>query len=573
MQRAQVARWLLAGAALVTVGGCLVVTPLDELPRASSGGHGGNAGRGGSSAGSAPNEGGAGGESAGSAGSAGNSGGTGGKTGNGPCTTNAECVARNSDEPAICRASDHTCVVLATPECPLAYGNAADPNAIVFGAFATLDPAAPEDNSIVWAHRLALEELTGDDVDGLPGVGKTRRPLVMSVCNNADDVIKPGLSHLIDELQVPAVIGTLKPGDLRRAYVDNPTRDVFYLSPVSVTKSVVALEDADHIWNMLGQPSDFAPTYAALLALSEAHVRALQTEEQKKIPLRVALVTTNDAFDSELAGAVTPVIEFNGKSAADNGSSFTSVTIGSKPNFAQLADELAAWGPDIVISTAGDPFLMTNGLQQLLEEDWGGIQPSKTPPFYILSPYDAGNLNELLRRVSARIEIEPKVDHNERYVGVSIASAADNTLQNAYGIALRSKFKNAIVDTANYYDAVYFMAYAMVGANQPTGLTGTGIAAGMQRLMSGDPLNVGPGQISDAFPLLAGDKSTLHLLSTMGPPDFDAKTGVRAVDGGVFCFKRTQNSAQLVPDALRYDRAGNKLTGKPFPCISGFFQP
>ena len=570
MPRLRFSGWLGTCASLAMMGGCLVVTPLDELPQPTSRERGGASGNDGGVTGASPESAGAGGENA-----AGESlGGAGGKGGTGSCTTNAECIERAEDEPAICRPSDHTCVTLATPDCPLVYGNAADPNAIVFGAFATLNPAAPEENSIVWAHRLALEELNSDDVGGLPGPKNVRRPLVMSVCNNAGDVVEPGLSHLIDDLEVPAVIATLKPGDLRRAYEKNVKKDVFYLSPVSVTKMVALEEDAGHIWNFLGQPSDFAPTYAALLTLAETHVRALQSEEQKQVPLRVAMVTTEDAFDAELASAITPVLKFNGKSATDNDGSFTRITIGTKPDFTQLADDLATWGPDIVISAAGDAFLMTNGLQQVLEEDWAVFSGDKPPPFYILSPYDAGNLNALSKRISGRLDREPTVDHNARYVGVSIADAADKSLQNAYAIRLRSKFKNAITDTANYYDAVYFLAYAMAGANQPTRLTGSGIASGMQRLLSGDNLDVGPGHIADAFAVLLDGKKTLHIGSTLGPPNFDPTTGVRPVDGSVFCFGRVQNSAQLVTNALRYDRDAQALVADgPFPCISGFFQP
>lgn len=558
---------LLASVVLATVGGCLVVTPLDELPQNSSSSGGASSGRGGNaSAGSSVlPEGGVGAEPAGGQPA----------SGAGGCKSNAECVAENADEPAICRQRDHACVPLTTPKCPLAYGDAADPNAIVFGAFATLSPVAPEDSSIVWAHRLALGELSGDSVGGLPnGPNGKRRPLVMVVCDNTGDIVGPGLDHLIKEVEVPAIIGTLKPGDLRRAYEDYGEHDVFFMSPVSVTKTVAAGSDQDHIWNLLGQPSDFAPTYAALLTLAEAHVRALQTEPQRQVPLRVALVTTSDAFDAELAAAVAPLLRFNGKSVTDNGSDFTSTNLDDKPNLAQSADEIAAWGPDIVISTASEAFVMTNGVQQFIDDDWVGTAPKDKPlPFYILSPYNAGNLSALVKRVSARIDGEPNVDHQQRFVGVSIASAPDNTLQNAYAIRLRSRFKNAITDTANYYDATYYLAYAMYAADQPNGLTGSGIARGMKRLLSGDSFDVGPSSITDVFVALTEGEGSVHVRSTLGPPDFDAKTGVRAVDGSVFCFDRVGNTARVVPDALRYDRNAKALVGKSFPCISGFFVP
>jgi hypothetical protein len=63
----------------------------------------------------------------------------------------------------------------------------------------------------------------------------------------------------------------------------------------------------------------------------------------------------------------------------------------------------------------------------------------------------------------------------------------------------------------------------------------------------------------------------VHVLSTLGPPDFDPDTGVRAVDGNVLCFERIEKLVVLHKDVLRYDRDLGKLTGT-FPCFSGFFE-
>ncbi len=571
MSRSSNTNWLLLAAAFAPVAGCLVVTPLDDLPsktQSSTTGGSSHGGKGGSS------NGGTGGTDTSSGGS-GATGATAGKppVDDGPCKTNVECMDRNFDEPQRCRPSDNKCIPLATPDCPVVYGNAASPNAVYFGAFATLDPAAPGDNSIAWSHELAIDELSGDLLGGLPGPNKTRRPLVMVLCNNATNV-NLGLEHLIHEVEVPAMVATLQPGDLRRAYEDYGDRDVLYFSPVTISDALSQEDDSDHIWGLLGEPKDFAPSYAALLTLSEAYVRSGQTDEQKKQPLRVALVTTNDAFDQELTQAVTDVLTFNGKSLAANGGDFIPLTIGAKPDFVQLADNLAAEKPDIIISTAGDAFVMTNGLEQRLEEEWEVVAIGKPRPFYILSPYNAGNLQPLLKRLSGRLMRDGNTDVQERYVGVSIASAADNTLQNAYAISLGGKHHGALTDTANYYDATYFLAYAMLGANQPDGLTGTGIAQGLHRLLSGDPLNVGPKGINTAYSALSDDSSTIKLQSTLGPPDFDRKTGVRPVDGSVFCIDReaTTVTVKVKNDVLRYDNQAGKFKGD-LPCISGFFQP
>jgi hypothetical protein len=550
--------------------GCLVVTPLDDLPEAVGGAGPAGSAQGGSSQsgaahGGAPDAGEAGAASAGAPDPGGNQ-----------CETNADCVRKNADEPARCRPSDHTCVTLRDDFCPVVWGDSADPNAIFFGAFATLNPSAPEENPIVWAHELALEELSGNNVGGLlGGPNGTRRPLVMLLCSNAEDV-EPALSHLVDDVEVPAVIATLKPGDLRHGFETHRKRDVFYLSPVAVTQTVAIEPDDDLIWNMLGQPGDLAPTYTALLARDEAFVRAV-----RKLPattdIKVALVTTLDAFDFELGNAVEPVLSFNGHDTtwnleADNYRAFTLDP--DDPQLAAQAQALVEFRPDIVVSTASELFAMPGGLLQQIEMAWGDPTIGGTPeqqqnrPFYILSPYNAGNLGPTEKLIGDFIEGN-EVDANQRFIGVSIAGPENTSLQRAYETRLRKLFEHGYPDSANYYDAIYFLAYAMYGADEPQ-LTGSGIARGMQRLLSGQSFAIGPAAIGDVFNALAVADASVDVQSTLGPPSFDAETGVRRVDGSVFCFSAV-GAVTHVTDVLRYDRAKGTLVGKSFPCFSGFY--
>jgi hypothetical protein len=555
--------------ALGGAAGCLLVTPLDDLPAApSSSSHGGQSAAGSSHGGATSGTNSVDGGSAGE-GAATMIAGTG--DGSGQCSSNAECVKDNADRPARCRPSDHKCVTLINEACPVAYGDASNPNAVYFGAFATLNPNMPEDNSIIWAHELARAELSGKNVGGLPDSSNTRHPLVMIVCNNAGDVVGPGLQHLAEDVQVPAIIATLKPDDLRTAFETNQKKhDIFYLSPVSVTSTVV--EETDHglIWNLLGQPSDMAPTYAELLKLVEKRLR----KDRKLLPtdqLKVALVTTKDAFDSELGDAVAPLLSFNGKSATDNLDNYYPVTLdAADPQLEHGAIDIATYRPDVIISTASELFSMDGGLQEQIEDQWGQPAGNKPRPFYILSPYNAGDLNQIMKRMNDLIEFGAEADPQLRQVGVSIAAARDNTLQNAYALRLKTMFKKAYADTANYYDAVYYLAYAMYAADPGKELTGSGIAQGMQRLLSGNDVNIGPPPIAATFKALSTAGSSVHLVSTLGPPDFNAETGVRPVDGGVLCFGKMGNSVELHTDVLRYDPDKQALTGT-FPCFEQFF--
>jgi hypothetical protein len=551
---------------------CMLVAPLEDPPElgpGASGGTGAESQGGQSGAGDTGNVGGS--SGTGKGGSAGSAGAD--PTG---CASNAECVELGAGEPYRCRPSDRECVALKTSECPLAYGDAQDPNAIFFGVFAPLSADRPDLNSLVWSHLLARDELSGDNVGGLPGgPSGSRRPLVMIVCNNDPSVVEESVRHLADDVQVPALLATLLPGDLRRAFETHRDRDIFFLSPIAATRILVDQDDDDLIWSMLGQPSDLAPAYNELLALVEDYVKSTRTEAATR-HLKVVLVSSTDAFNDELRNYVEPALRFNGNlSAMTNrtNANYLSLTIEPDADLREVALEIAGFEPDIVISVAGEQFSQAAGIAETIELEWGLAVPGKERPYFILSPFNAGNLAPLHNLIEAMawgdLGFDPLA--YRRYVGVSVAGAEDKTLQNSYASRLLPRFEDALTDTGNYYDATYFLAYAMVGAGTAEPLTGPDIARGMRRLLEGQTFDVGPMDISDIFGALENAGTTIELQGTLGPPDFDGESGVRYAVGGVFCFEETGQMATLHVDVLRYNRMLGNFNGE-FPCFSGFFQ-
>ena len=551
---------LLAAAAAMP--GCLLVTPLgDKAERASaSGGHGGSTSAKTGGRGGVANPADAGDETSGSF----------------ACSTNDECIRRlGVDDPFSyrCRPSDHTCTNLKTSECPLAYGEASNANALYIGAFAPLDPSRLQRNSVVWAHRLALEEISPDKVGGIPGgPGGARRPLVMIVCNSDTASVAKGLTHLADDVEVPAVLATLKPEDLQTGFEAHRARNIFYLSPVGTTSAFLS-DRSDHlIWHMLGQPRDLAPVYQGLLNRAEAYARAYRGVGTRK--LRVALVTSKDAFDTDLANFVVQEIRFNGMSAAENRSAGNYVGFTVDPSATGFGLDVVNFRPDIVISTAGRPFTKPGGVLETIETYWQDTHTADAGlvdrPFYILSPINAGDLNGVQQLIDGLMTGGADKIAFQRFIGVSGASAEDKTLQNEYANRLRTKFQDANPDTGNYYDAFYFLAYAMYGAGTNTPLTGSDIASGMQRLLGGPAYNVGPTIVSKVFQALDAN-ATIELDGTLGPPNFDPTTDARIDDGSVFCFENTpQTGLTLRTEVLRYHHDTRVFTGS-FPCFPDFY--
>jgi hypothetical protein len=128
-------------------------------------------------------------------------------------------------------------------------------------------------------------------------------------------------------------------------------------------------------------------------------------------------------------------------------------------------------------------------------------------------------------------------------------------------VHLNNKFEGAYADTANYYDAFYFLSYAAMAAGTDEPLSGLGIARGMKRLLSGPSFDPVPDQIGKVLSALAEPKSTIKLESTLGPPGFDALTGSRPVDASLLCFSRKDADVTLEREVRRFDRDLDDFVG------------
>jgi hypothetical protein len=403
----------------------------------------------------------------------------------------------------------------------------------------------------------------------------------MVVCDNSPERLADAaffnrsLEHLVNQLHVPALIAYLLPDQLKYAFetYGHPQR-TFFLSPIGATQALDAEPDDNLLWHMLGQPSDLAPGYLALSRLLQAYV-----EKTASIgSVKVAAVTSTAAFDSELANAVigpsglletNPV--FNGKSLTENAldQNYRLFTIDpGDPGQSESAvgSSVVSFQPNIVISLADTRFTRgPGGVLPTVETTWGAGAPR---PYYILSPINAGSLPDVQRIISDMLE-ELRPDAYQRFMGIGVAAARDPTLYNAYLSRLFLRFETGVADTENFYDAMYFLAYATYASMRSTGigqpLSGPAIAAGMRDLISGPVVYpVGPADIFSVLHGLAGGPITL--LGTLGPPDFDP-FGARIDTASVFCFDAAGSARSQV---LRYDAATGAFVGT-FSCFPGFF--
>ena len=581
-------------AASLALGGCLLITPLDDFenaPDTSAGmsGSGGSSGDAGAGFGGVPN--GEGGTVDGIAGEGGRQ--TGGESGRiggeagaptagsagaaaSGCRTNSECITAAVGEAARCR-PDGRCVALKSGACPLAYGKFENDNAIYIGAFGPLPEDDPSRLVSIRVMDFAREEFSGNVERGLPGPDGERHPIVMVVCNSSTEaLVLDGMDHLANEVGVPAVLATIQPGHMLSAFDEFEEHEIFYLNPGGATRNVVKLDDDDLVWNLLGQPSDLAPVYAELVRGLETYIRAERAFPDTQ-PLRVAHVTTSDAFNTELSVFVGQELEINGELASDNDMAnyrlFSVLLDDSDPDRTATAigNAVREFQPDLVISTANEAF--TRGALERIELAWRESHGDAPRPYYVLSPFNAGDMDAVKALITAVLGLGPsgiETDPfaNLRFVGIEAAGAVDKSLQRDY----ETRFGAAGIDKGNFYDAFYYLAYAMYAAGPGPDLTGPAIRVGFQRLLAGPSFEVGPRPIPDVFDELEPKNSSIELIGTLGPPDFDLNGGVRIDTGSVFCIERNGDTLNKVVDALRYDRTSREFDGE-FPCFDGFPPP
>jgi hypothetical protein len=556
-----------------------------EAPPDVIGGSSGSGGDGGG-AGSNPSGGSAGENPAGSSGS--NTGGSAGSEPGPECTTNDQCITDHADQPFVCR--EGTCLDLRTNECPFVIGldNLRSESPIIIGAYTFIGEESVTDSAVTANYQLALDEFTTNAPGG--GLQSGRRKIAMVACDGINSsTFAASLDHLVDVVQVPAVIAPLLAPDLVSVFASKGhDSNIFFLSPIDADSSVTRLDDDGLIWNILGSYAQLAPSYVPLLERAETYLRGQAAQSlQPTDPIRVALIddetTAQKDISAELIGTSTPLF-FNGKSAIDPTNTdpanptcgpssdepcpnFLARTIpssGVPGDYTDTIDALNAFQPHVIVSVTG-PAFVTNVLEAL-EVVWPASNPVK--PFYLLGPYHA-SLPEMADAVTSGNSTQCNgvgCPLRSRVLGINFESARDAAVLNSYRTRFATSYSQYPINFENFYDAAWYMLYAIAGAGD-VALTGDAIARGMGRLVKPDPspeYAVGPSAVSDVLFALANlpSSSGIQLDGTMGPPDFDPASGARKTLGSGYCIAL---NGVFMYDVLRYESTGTPTMSGPPP--------
>lgn len=464
------------------------------------------------------------------------------------CKSNSEC---NGTELCL----DAHCIKVTNADCPLVLGeeNLRSENPILFSIFAPIDELDPDNTVDIKNYRMAIDEFAAE----LPGGPAGTHPFAGLVCNSRRTTT--AMPHVVEKVHVPAILAGLATDDLAKSFQNVGKKGgVFFLSPYDADSTLTAIQDDSLIWNILGSSVHLASVYDPLMQRIASHLNAAE-------PLRVALVEGAETFELDLAEAVSASMKIDGVVANANPNF---VRYGVSPTDATLAVQavqqlLTVHRPHVILSAAGDEFLAS--VVPSLEQGWKAVNGTLPFPFYVLS---------MENRLSEKTEELVQASLNDlggRLLGVNYAAAEDPSVKQAYLQRFAKKYpsdKN-FADFENHYDAMYFLLYSFVGAGNVATYSGADVARGMNRLLSGPRIDVGPLGIGSGTAALQIPNTKISLYGALGPPDFDAGTGSRISQGSVWCLEWKGAAALPVmhDDVLRLDATKKTLEGD-FPCFA-----
>ena len=373
------------------------------------------------------------------------------------------------------------------------------------------------------------------------------------------------MDHLIEGLQVPAVVSALNPPELKEMFnTKGLPNNVLFMSPIDADTTLTTLPDNGLLWHMLPEGRDLAPGYVSMVREVEKYLRVQRGLDASE-PIKVALVEARFQFLLDVGSELRDVLVYNGDVSVDDneanghflGLRTDSAAEVARPDVLQATDDLLAFQPDIVISLGTEESL---GLIQDVDARWAPTLGPK--PFYLVSPMVFGQ--------TALVDLEAAKD---RLFGVNFAGAEDPTLYDELQRNLELEYGDipGMDGKENFYDAVYYLMYAIAAAGDQGELGGREIKAGLARVInpsSAQTFPVGPDAVPEALAYLTSPNSEIALEGTLGPPDFNTVTGARRGLPSYFCVE----DGERIQDALRYDRETGAVTGTQ-PCIPDFPVP
>jgi ABC-type branched-subunit amino acid transport system substrate-binding protein len=468
------------------------------------------------------------------------------------CESNQQCMDESGGSPAICRRSDGRCVEMLSEDCVKVFNSEAlaQDDTLVLGLlhpflneFVSSGGPATDGVSMAFDEMEAIRQ-------GVPLVGDNRRTRKLAVvaCHergpDADQVHLRAARHLVEDLEVPAIIGCgFTPITIEVATQVTVPSGVLLLSPLSAGDAITRLDDDGLVWRTVPPVIFEAPAYARLVSELETTVRT-RLASAVTDQLRLTIATKGDAFGRGFREAIRPNLRLNGGELKLDDPNIDEFEYADTPDSPEARAELEAYAeqvarhqPHIVL------FVGTNEAFQVMlphvERSWEALAGAATPrPIYVFTRGSKlQDLLDVIRDVESTVGAGSLSLH-QRVIGTSVSGRG--TIYDAFRARFQARFGQPAGRSAEHgYDAGFLLQYAVAhaavnqGTNSPTGKQ---LATAMQSMSSGlksPPTEAGIGNAMEE--ILAG--RSIDYEGASGPLDFDPSTGEAPADIEVWCIE------------------------------------
>jgi ABC-type branched-subunit amino acid transport system substrate-binding protein len=446
------------------------------------------------------------------------------------CTTNRACVERHGGEPWMCRASDKTCVQIASDNCAPRFepGDLEADDTVWLGAmFPTSGPIADVGRANANATDLARRELAHATraLTGTSASLRVRRVAIAECDDASPDGAARAARHLVDDVGVPAILG-FRSGqevmDLAGSLLVR--RNVLAVATLTTSPLITQIpQPADlprMVWRTTLSLDDTAGAIAGI-----AH-DFLEPRHTTRGPTRIVLARGDAPGPVAFGQALLRKLVFNGKTAVQNGDDYQEIAVPQEPpdggdEVTRIAARVAALAPTFVVllvAPAHNVPLVTK-----IEERW---KPGVARPTYLVS---ADGVDPFADFIGASAE------RRKRFFGVT--STSDSVANAQFVTRYNEGFKDSVSRTANpgsSYDAFFMLAFGAHAVGDQA-ITGPALARGFARLVPpGRAIDVGPTQVFEALSELARG-ANVDLDGTATSLDFNLSTGESPPDFALVC--------------------------------------
>ena len=477
----------------------------------------------------------------------------------GSCTNNAQCISQNGGKASICsRASGSpVCVPVLTKECTQTYGPIERDDAIVVGSVLSLTGVNASTGVASLNGALLAQEEIANTVVGLPPTesGKPPRPIAIVACDDLSDgtVAQRAAQHLVD-LGVPAIMGPAFSG-LCNSVVNNVTipKKTLVISASATSAALSGI--SPYFWRT--SPSDVfqaIPLEKSINELEDAYKTKYALPQTTKIKLAIGY--KDDSYGQGLYNTITKTLKLNGFPIADpsNATLFKPLQYpAAAADQAKIVSDLVAFLPNVVALFGTNETV--SAIMTKLEAAWPSA--NTTRPLYLFA--DGGEVPELLDACKGNDGLRTRIRGS--------VPGAKSALFNQFSIRYNGKFSKSadIFGAAGSYDSVYLLAYSIATLGTKP-VDGTGVAAGLNQMVGGTKLEVGPANIKSAFAALGVTGGKIDIDGASGPLNFDLALHEAPSDIDIWCVGKDGGGNPAFLSSGRFYDSGQATMVVTYSC-------